>query len=172
MRLDKCGQLMCRDIWRLRRNSRRTEPSSAENASEFQLNSVTWCVRRYRPNVRLMQTDNYESNAQWAQSEDNRLVSVCSYGELENYESVILVLIHIWTKFIFYLFTYWFSAGVICGLFPPAFAPVPSLRGLILCVALFVNGLLRRWGISEAVPLCVVILPNEHRYFALAASVV
>ena len=42
-----------------------------------------------------MQTDNYESNAQWAQSEDNRLVSVCSYGELENYESVILVLIHI-----------------------------------------------------------------------------
>jgi len=45
-----------------------------------------------------------------------------------------------------YLFSYWFSAGVICGISPPAVAAIPSLDGLIFVCCKF-----RNWTSKEVV---------------------
>ena len=64
----------------------------------------------------------------------------------------------------FYLFNYWFSAAVICGISPPTVAAIPSLDRLIFCVANFAAGHLRRRWNSQAAAFWVVVVPNDQYY--------
>jgi hypothetical protein len=72
----------------------------------------------------------------------------------------------------FYLFNYWFSASVICGISPPTVAAISSLDRLIFCVAHFATGHLKMWCNSQAVTIWMVVVPNDRYYYYFALNCV